>query len=105
MANARDEAIVRENLKNYGIEQSSVIFSNCIIENEICLNAFLNPAAFYDHFTLCEKGLINRGADVIVAGHGVFNEILYNMKLRSIGDTPILDSTSALISTIGLFDK
>jgi Asp/Glu/hydantoin racemase len=105
MANARDEAIVRENLKNYGIEQSSVIFSNCIIEKEISLNAFLNPTAFYDHFTLCAKGLIDRGADVIVAGHGVFNEILYNMKLRSIGDTPILDSTSALITTIGLFDK
>jgi Asp/Glu/hydantoin racemase len=105
MPHSHDKAVVKENLKNYGLKQSSIIFSVSSINKETYLNAFSNPSSFYNQFAIHAKSLIEKGADVIVAGHGVFNEILYNMKMRKIEGVPILDSTSALIKAIELFDK
>ena len=105
MPNARDESIVRENLTFYGIEPSKILFTTCIIEMDIVLDAFKNPAPFSDHLIPCANRLINEGADVIIVGHGVFNELLYNMETWNIGIVPILDSMAALIAAIELFKR
>jgi len=105
MPNPRDEAIVKDNLKVYGIDQSKILFSTCTLEINTALDAFANPASFSDIFIPCANTLIDQGADVIVVGWGVFNEILYNMGLQNISSIPILDSMAALIGMIELFKR
>lgn len=103
--NVHDEAIIKENLKIYGIEQSKMLFSVFDVERDIVLDGFANPKVFSDHFIPFATELIDKGADALVLSWGVMSEVLYNMDLRNIGDIPIVDSMVALIGTIDLLKK
>lgn len=105
MPNPRDEAIVKENLKIYGIDPSSILISTCHMDVRILLEAFVNSEPFFEAFMPYANEMIRRGADVIVVGYGVLNEVLYHVGLREIGNIPVLDSIVALLGTIQLLKK
>lgn len=94
-----DEDIIRSNLSYYGIDSSKLIFQECPFEIEALLRSFEKVSIFMDRITSVVQHVIENGADVLLLGCGIFNEIAYKHEIREIGKIPVIDCVGALIET------
>ena len=91
------EEPIRENLHTYGLTSWLAGFS--YIDGSAAVTAALSgePSAFLDAFEQAAAKVIQQGAQIIVPGEGLPNEILVDSNVRSIDGVPVLDSDGLVL--------
>lgn len=82
---------IKNNMQSYGIERKAGPIEPLNHSAEEIAQKMEHPAQILEDFQKVAKNLIRQGADVLVPGCGVLNQLLIDMKLREMDGVPVLD--------------
>lgn len=86
------------NVRRYGLSERLGEFGPVEGGAKVVEQAFAGePAPFLRAFADAARKVIARGADVIIPGDGLTNEILVASEIRAVDDTPVLDANGLLV--------
>lgn len=92
------EAPIRRNYEEYGLGRATVHFEYTGVEPEVIAAAFAgDDALFLDRFREAVGRCVAAGAEIVIPGEGLPNELVVRAGLTEVDGVPIVDSNAAVV--------